>query len=102
MAADLGADMLPAPAILALDVEQLLGEVGSYHAVTPDDGVHRIRSNTRASRYREPNAGFASTIASTACKDCQDISQPSPKAARRSSSAARSRSMSAAFMAWTR
>ena len=31
MAADLGADVFPAPAVLALDVEQLLGEIGSLH-----------------------------------------------------------------------
>src|SRR6185312_13564584 len=31
IAADLFADMLPAPALLAFDVEQLLGEVFAFH-----------------------------------------------------------------------
>ncbi|MGY4461871.1 hypothetical protein ACVWYI_005831 [Bradyrhizobium sp. LB13.1] len=31
IAADLAADVFPAPALLALDVEQLLGEVFAFH-----------------------------------------------------------------------
>jgi hypothetical protein len=35
VAADLFADVFPAPAFLALDVEQLFGEVGSFHVSSP-------------------------------------------------------------------
>src|SRR5579872_2044790 len=38
-AADLFADMFPAPAFLALDIEQLFGEVGSIHRSVPVDLV---------------------------------------------------------------
>src|SRR5262249_11092132 len=35
IAADLVADVLPAPALLALDIEQLFREVGSFHCSLP-------------------------------------------------------------------
>src|SRR6202035_5629150 len=35
VAADLFADVFPAPALLALDVEQFFGEVGSFHMGSP-------------------------------------------------------------------
>jgi hypothetical protein len=30
--------MFPAPAVLALDIEQLLGEIGSLHVLSPFEG----------------------------------------------------------------
>src|SRR6202041_1913692 len=39
IAADLFADVLPAPALLALDVEQLFSEVGSFHVSLPFKSV---------------------------------------------------------------
>src|SRR6185437_12152275 len=65
IAVDLFANVLPAPALLTLDIEQLFSEVGSLHgSLLAPDGCWNVKSIPNRRDRRRPQVDLATSEAS--------------------------------------